>query len=100
MASEPTSRPTNIVAHPFTGKTQSHWHRPLAIAAAAVFVISSVFPVVAGFVKDRDAWPSWWGMLDVGIAFVLAILALAILALASGKVDQQAEHISYRAYRV
>jgi hypothetical protein len=100
MATEPTSRPTNLIAHPFTGKPRYRWHRRLAIAAAAVFFISSAFPVVAGFVKDRDTWPKWWGVLDVGIAFVLAILAVAILALASGKVDKQAEDTSYRAYRV
>jgi hypothetical protein len=51
-------------------------------------------------VKDRDAWPKWWGVLDVSIAFVLASLAIAILALASGRVDKQAEDSSYRAYRV
>jgi hypothetical protein len=39
-------------------------------------------------------------MLDVGLAFVLAILAVAILALAQGKVDRQAEDSSYRAYRI
>jgi hypothetical protein len=74
--------------------------RPLAIAAAVVFVVSSAFPVVAGFVKDTGAWPKWWGMLDVNIAFVLAILAFAVMARAHGKVDKRAEDASYRAYRV
>jgi len=100
MATDPTSRPANRIATPFTGKPRSRWDRPLAIAAAVVFLISSAFPVVGGFVKDRDAWPKWWGVLDVSIAFVLASLAIAILALASGRVDKQAEDSSYRAYRV
>ena len=100
MATEPTSRPANLIATPFTGKPRSRWDRPLALAAAVVFVISSAFPVVGAFVKDREAWPKWWGALDVSIAFVLGILAIAILARASGKVDKQAEGSSYRAYRV
>jgi hypothetical protein len=62
--------------------------------------MSSAFPVVGGFVQDREAWPKWFGVLDVSIALVLASLALAILALASGRVDKQAEDASYRAYRV
>ena len=100
MATEPTGRPTNFIAPPFTGKPRSRWDRPLAIATAVVFLISSVFPVVGTFVKDREAWPKWFGALDVSIAFVLGILAIAILARASGKVDKQAEGSSYRAYRV
>jgi hypothetical protein len=74
--------------------------RPLAITAAVVFVISSVFPAVAGFVKDTEGWPKWWGVLDVSIAFVLAILAFAVLALGQNNVTKQAEDASYRAYRV
>jgi hypothetical protein len=94
------NEPTNLIAVPSNGKARSRWDRPLAVAAAVVFFISSAFPVVAGFVKDREAWPKWWGVLDVSIAFVLAMLALAILAVASGKVDKPAEDASYRAYRV
>ena len=99
MATEPTSRPTNLIAPPFTAKPRSRWDRPLAIAAAVVFFISSAFPVIGCFVKDKEAWPKWFGVLDVSIASVLAILAIAILALGSGKVDKQAEEASYRAYR-
>jgi len=100
MATDPTSGPANRIAPHFTGKPRSRWDRPLAVAAAVVFLISSAFPVVGAFVKDRDAWPQWFGTLDVGIAFVLASLAIATLALASGRVDKQAEDSSYRAYRV
>src|SRR5262249_32829319 len=46
-----------------------------------------------------ESFPKWWGVLDVGIAFVLAILALVVLALPQGKVTRQAEDASYRAYR-
>jgi hypothetical protein len=79
---------------------RSRWDRPLALATAVVFSISAVFPVVAGFVTDREAWPKWWGVLDITIAFVLATLAFAVLIRASGKIDQRAETASYRAYRV
>jgi hypothetical protein len=100
MATEPASHPANLMATPLTGKPRSLWGCPLAIAAAVVFFISSAFPVVAGFVKDRESWPKWWGVLDVSIAFVLAILAFAVMALAHGHMDKQAEDASYRAYRV
>jgi hypothetical protein len=79
---------------------QLQWARPLALTAAIVFFISSAFPVVAAFVHDTAAWPKWWGVLDVGIAFVLALLAFAVLGLGQGKLDKGAEEASYRAYRI
>ena len=99
MATEPAGRPTNFIAPPFTGKPRSRWDRPLVISAAVVFLISSAFPVVGGFVKEREAWPKWWGVLDVGIAFVLGVLAFAVIGFGQGKVNKQAEDASYRAYR-
>jgi hypothetical protein len=74
--------------------------RRLAIATAVVFCISIVFPVVAGFVKERESWPRWWGVLDVVIAFVLAVLALAVVGSAEGRIGREAEDESYRAYRL
>jgi hypothetical protein len=74
--------------------------RPLAVAAVIVFFISAAFPVTSGLSKDTASFPGWWGPLDVGIAFVLAILALVLLALAQGHVHAQAHEASYRAYRV
>src|SRR5262245_33832769 len=74
--------------------------RSLALATAAVFLISSVFPVVAAFVKDTQSWPKWWGILDVGIAFILAVLAFMIQVFARDRVSQQAKESSYRAYRI
>jgi hypothetical protein len=65
-----------------------------------VFLVSSAFPVAAAFVHDTAAWPKWWGVLDVGIAFVLAILAFAVLGFGQGKVNKPAEEASYRAYRI
>jgi hypothetical protein len=76
------------------------WGRWLAVVAAIVFLISSTFPVIAGVSKNTWAFPKWWGPLDVGLAFVLVILAFAIVALTQGKVDKQTESKTYRAYRV
>lgn len=76
------------------------WGRPLATFAGVVFVISLAFPVVAGLSKDTGSFPKLWGVLDVAIAFVLVILAFAIITLAGGNVDKQAENRSYRAYRI
>jgi hypothetical protein len=74
--------------------------RPLAVGSAVLFFVSWVFPVIAGLSKNTASFPKWWGRLDVGLAFVLAILALVIMAMAGDKVDKQAEDTTYRAYRV
>jgi hypothetical protein len=94
MALDQTDQPARPV--PPLGR----WGRPLAIATAAVFGISSAFPVVAAFVTDTQAWPKWWGVLDVAVAFLLAVLALAVIGFAQGKVNKRAEDASFRAYRV
>jgi hypothetical protein len=65
-----------------------------------LFVVSSAFPAVAGLSKNTEDFPKWWGRLDVGLAFVLAILAFAILGITEGKVNQQARDSTYRAYRI
>jgi hypothetical protein len=74
--------------------------RSLAIAAAVVFVISSAFPIVAGLSKNTASFPKLWGKLDVGLAFVLAVMVFGVMALARNSVDKRAEESSYRAYRV
>jgi hypothetical protein len=78
----------------------ARWGRPLAVATAAAFVVSSAFPLAAGLAKDTEAFPAWWGPLDVGVAFALALLATALAAVAHGKVSRQSDEASYRAYRV
>jgi hypothetical protein len=97
MASEQRNKPatTDLARH--TSLPLAHRSRPPAITTAIVFCISSVFPVVAGSVADRETWPRWWGVLDVAIAFVLAMLALAVMGYAQGKVNKPAEVASYRA---
>jgi hypothetical protein len=85
---------------PLNTEPRARWGRPLALVAAVLFFISWVFPAGAGFSKNATAFPKWWGVLDVGLAFVLAILALWISVLTQGKVTRQAEDASYRTYRI
>src|SRR5262245_4117051 len=85
---------------PLATKPPARWSRRLAVAAAIVFVISSAFPVAAGLSTNTASFPVWWGILDVGIAFGLAILAFVIQALAGGRMNKQAEDASYRTYRI
>src|SRR5215831_13723600 len=100
MPTEQLKLGANLSATPFATGPLAVWSRPVAIAAAIVFFISSAFPVVAGLSKNTASFPKWWGMVDVGIASVLAFLAILILAIANGKVPKQAEDASYRAYWV
>jgi hypothetical protein len=100
MATGRTNPRANPNASALASDRLAHWGRTLALATAVVFFISSVFPVVAGLSKNTESFPKWWGPLDVGIAFVLALLAMAVLALTEGNVSKQAESASYRAYRI
>jgi hypothetical protein len=78
----------------------ARWGRSLAIATAVLFLISSAFPIVAGLSKNTASFPKLWGKLDVGLAFVLAVMVFGVMALARNSVDKRAEESSYRAYRV
>jgi len=75
------------------------WNRWLAKIAAGVFLISSIFPLAAGFVRDTSKVPKIWGQLDVAIAFVLCLLMIAVLARGNSLVTEEIERITYRAYR-
>ena len=99
MATEETSRRTNPKPLALTPGRRAPWGRRLAVATAIVFGISSAFPAVAAFVRDTESWPKWWGVLDVILAFFLAVLASTVCGLAQGKVNKQAEDASYHAYR-
>jgi hypothetical protein len=79
--------------------TQTVWVRRIALLAAILFLVSWMFPVGAGLARDTSAFPKWWGPVDVGLAFVLAIMAFGIPVLVRGTVDQRAEETTYRIYR-
>ncbi len=74
--------------------------RQFAIVVSALFLISWVFPIGAGLAKDTSGFPKWWGAVDVGLAFVLAIAAFAIQALVRDKVDNRAKDKTYGIYRI
>jgi len=74
--------------------------RAIALTTAGLFLISLAFPAVAAFVKDPQAWPKWWGALDVTLAFTLALLVMVVLATARDRVNKEVEQITYRVYRV
>lgn len=75
-------------------------NRPLAIATAIAFAISTAFPIGACLVDDTAALPRIWGVLDVAIAAILALLAVSIAAIAEKRVDASAREATYRMYRV
>ena len=76
------------------------WDRPFALATALLFLISALFPVAAALSKDTSSFPTWWGALDVGLAFVLALMTFVIYGLAHGKVSHPIEETTYHAYRI
>jgi hypothetical protein len=78
---------------------QPSWGRPVAIVTAGAFFVSSLFPVVAGLSKNTKSFPQWWGRVDVGLAFLLVGLALAVVASGQGRENQQVLETSYHAYR-
>ena len=61
--------------------------RTFAVAAAFLFVLSWIFPVFAGLLRNPTSLPQWWGTVDVALAFVVAVAALGIQGLAQGNVD-------------
>ena len=100
MATEP---PTSGLQPETTPQRTERWlryRRTLAFATSVVFFISSAFPLVAGISKNTASFPKLWGALDVGIAFVLAFLAILLVTLAQGHVSKQAEDASYHFYRI
>jgi hypothetical protein len=76
------------------------WTRTLAVATAAIFCVSTAFPVVAGLSKDTGAFPKLWGRADVVLAFVLAAMIFAVMVAAHRKVSRQADDATYRADRI
>ena len=76
------------------------WHRSISILTATAFLVSAVFPLGAGFSKDTSRLPGWWGAADVTTAFLLAVLALAVLGLGQSRITKPVEEETYRAYRV
>jgi len=73
--------------------------RAIALTAAILFVLSWIFPVAAGLVRDPTSLPEWWGTVDLALAFLVAVGAFAIQVLGHRNVDKQAEQTTYDIYR-
>jgi hypothetical protein len=76
----------------------ARWGRPLVMVGAALFAISTAFPVVASVLAPQDV-PAWAGIIDVGIAVLLVGLAFLADAVARGRIGNHIIHRSYRIYR-
>ena len=100
METGPTDRGAHPDPTPPTTEARSVWGRRIAVAAAVVFVVSLVFPVTAGLSRDSASFPGWWGPLDVGVAFLLGALVLAVFGLADGRMSKRAEDAGYKTYRI
>ena len=73
--------------------------RAVALTASILFVLSWIFPIAAGLVRNPETLPQWWGTVDVTLAFVVAVAALGIQGLTYANMDKQAEQTTYRIYR-
>lgn len=74
--------------------------RSLAIATAAMFCVSTVFPVVAALSPDTAALPRTIGVLDGIVAFALVIMAMILHARTQGRVTREDHEAAYRIYRL
>jgi hypothetical protein len=100
MARQEANERTEVESRAGSKAARAQWERRLALVTAVVFCVSSAFPAVAGFVTDTESWPAWWGRVDVGLAFLLAVLALNLISTTRERVDNRAEVASYRVYRL
>jgi len=75
------------VAVQFGGGVLRMRRRVFSLTAAVLFVLSWIFPIVAGLVRNPSGLPQWWGTLDVAYALVVAIAAFGTQVLAHGNVD-------------
>ena len=74
--------------------------RAIALTIAILFVLSWVFPVVAGLVSSPISLPRWWGTVDVALAFMVALGAFGVQVLSQGNLNEEVERDAYQIYRV
>jgi hypothetical protein len=72
--------------------------RSLAVLGAALFAVSTAFPIAASLSRMEKP-PTWIGVVDVGIAGALMIVAFVTMARGGARVDERVKVVSYRAYR-
>jgi hypothetical protein len=67
--------------------------------AAILVPASSVFPIAAGLSTLAATLPTWWGPLDVLVAFTLAATTITLSGLLGRSITKEAKDATYRAYR-
>ncbi|HUS15397.1 MAG TPA: hypothetical protein VM536_10320 [Chloroflexia bacterium] len=76
----------------------SRYARPVAGGVAALFAVSTLFPIAAGLLTARDV-PAWLGVLDVAVAALLFVAAVLAAAAAGTPIASPIIELCYRAYR-
>jgi hypothetical protein len=77
MANDPKDAVTDVSALLDTADLRARRGRLLVVLGAALFGLSTVFPVVASLV-EQERFPVWVGLLDVALAFALVLLTAVI----------------------
>jgi hypothetical protein len=72
-----------------------HWMRS---ATAALFGVSTAFPVAAGLLGATEA-PTWMGIADVMIAVLLIVAGLAVVAKGPKTFDPATTAMAFRVLR-
>jgi len=72
--------------------------RLLVVAGAALFGLSTAFPVIASLVKAERP-PIWIGLLDVTLALAVVLTTGAISAASRGRIDRAASERSSQVYQ-
>ena len=72
--------------------------RRLVLVAAALFVASTAFPIVAAVVRPEPA-PQWAGIADVALAFLTCACGFTIATRAAERFDDRVVRSAFRIYR-
>ena len=72
--------------------------RTLVLSWAALFVVSTAFPVAAG-ILNRDAHPTWLGVSDVALASLVLLAGMAISFRKPGRFEGRSVVAAFQIYR-
>jgi hypothetical protein len=72
--------------------------RALLLGGAALFAVSSAFPMVASVLRPDPA-PGWMGVLDVVLAFALVVAGAFLVSRKPRDFDAHIVEAAFRAYR-
>jgi hypothetical protein len=72
--------------------------RTLLLGGAALFIVSSAFPMLASVLRPEPA-PGWVGVFDVVLAFALVVAGAVIVSRKHRDFDAHIVEAGFRAYR-